>query len=218
MADPGSLVGAVSLGIQVLQGIKVYYGHFSSYHDDIETIVAHTTRLEAVFRVLERPIQESAIDGSELSEEIWNCMAACLRGLQKLDDFRRKCANSKYSPGKMKLREQIGKVKKRVSYPFRTATLENLRKELGRLSENLQTAIQALQLCVPPITVAQLPSQSADIVHRDTAIRYHEESEKRARRHHDENKENTNISQGRLSRMANQQAYQTELIETLDTS
>lgn len=55
MTDPGSLVGAVSLTLQVVQGLKAYYlNNFKSFHEDADAVVERTERLEAILQLLQK--------------------------------------------------------------------------------------------------------------------------------------------------------------------
>ncbi|KAF2662186.1 hypothetical protein K491DRAFT_282304 [Lophiostoma macrostomum CBS 122681] len=145
MVDAGGILGALSLGIQVFQGLKIYYTHFASYHDDLEAIIGRTRRLEAIFRMIKHPIQNAAFQDTDLSE-VWSCLSDCLRGVKNLDTYRKKCGKPKYSPQKLKLKEQAGLIKKRVLYPFRKDTLEQIQKELDRLLRNVSVLLQAIQM------------------------------------------------------------------------
>jgi hypothetical protein len=144
MGDAGSIVGTVSLALQLVQGLSKYYTRFRSYSDDVEAVITRTKRLEGVLRILERPIQHLERDGDPISEEIRGCIAECLTGIAKLKEYQQKCCETKPAPDAFA--KKVLQMQNRFEYPFRKSSLEDLHRVLDRLLENLLLILQALHM------------------------------------------------------------------------
>jgi hypothetical protein len=141
MADAG---GAVSLALQIAQGLNVYYTQFRAFRDDVETVVLRTERLQIILRCLERPVQRLELDDEPISEQTWSCIAECLKAVKSLKQYQEKCSEVQHAPDQ--LRHTLLHAKNRLAYPFRKTTLEELQKVLDRLLANLELILHALQL------------------------------------------------------------------------
>ncbi|KAJ4295096.1 hypothetical protein N0V90_007105 [Kalmusia sp. IMI 367209] len=144
MSDPGSLVGAVSLTLQMLQGLKWYYSHFRSYHDDIEAVLSRAERIESILSVLQKPVEKFGRDDYELFAEVKNCIRVCEEARVRLKEHQEKISTPEYRQDV--LIKKLVLVKKRFAYPFRKETLEDLQKQLDRMLESLQVVLHALHL------------------------------------------------------------------------
>ena len=144
MSDPGSLVGAVSLTLQVLQGLKWYYSHFRSYHNDIEAILSHAERIESMLCILRKPVEKLWRDDDELSAEVRDCIRVCEEARTRLIEHQEKISIPEYR--QEVLIKKLVLVKKRFAYPFRKDTLEDLQKQLDRMLKSLQVVLQVLHL------------------------------------------------------------------------
>jgi chromosome segregation ATPase len=144
MGDPGGAIGALSLALQVVQSLKVYYSQFTAYHEDIQSIVLRTTRLENLLLVLERPIRKLDLDDDPISRECRKCISECMKAVEKLTLYQERVSQTNNTEDR--LRKRVRGFQKRLAYPFRKDALEDLQTVLDRLLENLQLVIQALQL------------------------------------------------------------------------
>lgn len=144
MVDPGGIVGAISLALQVAQGLRSYMSQFTSYHDDVAVVISRIERLESILRVMERPISRLQLENCPISEEFWSCVAECLRTVQRLKKFQAKC--SQPSNGSDGLKSTVQRAKDRVMYPFRIDTLQELQKTLDRVLGQLQVIVSTLEL------------------------------------------------------------------------
>lgn len=149
MADPGGIIGAISLALQVTQGLKIYYTQFTSYHEDIAAVIARTKRLESVLRALEPSVLRLGLDDDPISDEIRSCIMECIDAVKKLKAHQEKCGEVDTIPDTLRTRIYIAK--KRLAYPFRKDTLEDLNKSLDRFLGTLQVIIQALDMSDPQL-------------------------------------------------------------------
>src|SRR5688572_24229121 len=117
MAEAGGAIGALSLGLQLLKGLKVYYGHFKSFHDDIAATHTRIDRLEASLSLLLEPVQRLDVDNNNIPEQARGCIVDCFKALNKLKLFHEKCSEPKHNQGTLEMR--IKEVRERITYPFR---------------------------------------------------------------------------------------------------
>ncbi|KAF1960005.1 hypothetical protein CC80DRAFT_590342 [Byssothecium circinans] len=144
MCDPGSIVGAVSLTLQIVQRLKTYYNEFRSFHSDIDAVVTQSERIVSILNALEKPVQGLWRGRDELCQEVRASIRACDEARLKVKAHQQKCSECDLQPEN--LRKKLVLVKTRCLYPFRKDTLGDLQRQLDRMLENLQTIIQVLQI------------------------------------------------------------------------
>ncbi|KAF2788778.1 hypothetical protein K505DRAFT_366174 [Melanomma pulvis-pyrius CBS 109.77] len=169
MVDPGTAVGVISLGLQVLQGLSNYYSQFASFSVEITTVVERIQSLCAIIDALDGAVQKLQRD-EPISAAVRQCIDACKAGLRDLEVYQKKCGEITLVP--TTIEDKIQLVKKRLLFPFRKGTLEDLQKILDRLQSNLDTIILALQLDTAILhddrakNKPDVLSRSLDLVHR----------------------------------------------------
>jgi hypothetical protein len=143
MADPGTAVGVVSLGLQVAQGLVKYYSHFKTYDNDIAHAHQRLKRLHDTFAALEGPLSRPELSGNPDSECVRKSLNSCKQELLKLKELVEKCDGVSI-PHTTSLRVQ--KVKSKVLYPFRKSTLADVEKWVRLAQADLDSAVHVLQL------------------------------------------------------------------------
>lgn len=139
----GAAVGVVSLGLQVLQGLASYYTQYKSFSCEITAVVGRIARLTAILDALDGPVRKLECEES-IPAEVRRSISECEAGIQMLKIYGKKCGEVKFEPQNMDDRLQL--VKKKLLFPFRKGSLEDLMKNLDRLQNNVDTIIMALQL------------------------------------------------------------------------
>lgn len=143
MVDPGTAVGIISLGLQVLQGLAQYYTQFASFSAEITAVVRRIESLCVIIKALEGPVRRLERD-EPISAAVRQCIEACKTGIRDLDTYQKQCGNNTFVPTAVADRMRL--VKMRGLFPFRKSTLDGVGKTLERLQLNLMTINQALQL------------------------------------------------------------------------
>jgi hypothetical protein len=143
MIDPGTAVGIISLGLQVLQGLATFYEDFASFNIELSTVVRRIESLYMIIDALEGPVRDLERDDL-ISAAVRQCIEACKAEIQELEVYRKKCGSSTQGPTVKK--NKLHGSKSRVLFPFRKAILDDLVKALDRLQSNLDTVVLALQL------------------------------------------------------------------------
>lgn len=139
MGDPvsvgGFAIGAVSLGIQLCQGLVSYYSDYKSSDDDIDRIISKLRELEKTLENLKNGITKFHNANAKEVEDVNKKILSCDDGIHKLQKILQKCRSSSNS---------VQKIVKKIQYPFRKATLHDLDVSVKDLQENLNTGLLSL--------------------------------------------------------------------------
>ncbi|KAK5675254.1 hypothetical protein LTS10_012015 [Elasticomyces elasticus] len=131
MEVAGGIVGILSLGIQVIQGITLYYGHWKNCPAEIEQALS----LRKILKLFEPVLADQDLDDS-IRQRVEAGIAACLEGIKALGDESRKFTD----PRKLK------RIPRRLTYPFRAGTISKLQRLTGELLNRLIIPVQLLTL------------------------------------------------------------------------
>lgn len=156
MADPfsisGGVVGVVSLGLSVCQGLVSYYGPWKSYDDEILGFTTRLGGLKDLLQVVHALL--SAGQELDLPSEYKRTVSGQLNlfedGCQKLEIMLNKCKSIDTSPFH---RKHDWLRLRRASYPFKKETLVTLSQYVSGLQDNLSLSFQVLMWSVRPSRV-----------------------------------------------------------------
>lgn len=138
MAEIGiaaSVAGLVSLGLQVCQGLTVYYKAYSKAEDDVKCLYFEVKSLTRSLSSFEESIQNCGLvtdPESFVGELIGACSARVLdleKELSKISTFRQ--------DGRRSMRMVMSRTV-RAMYPFKATTISSLRENISRANEALQ--------------------------------------------------------------------------------
>ena len=148
MGDPisvtGTVVGVISLGIQVSQSLVNFYNSYKGQNSDL----AHTTdklnSLLEIFQSLKKTLSDRKFlaDEQDLVKSIETSIQNCDELIHELQDEVQKF-------NKMSSREPIATIKiagRRLTYPFRQSTLQKVDEDVKDIRTNISSALDALQL------------------------------------------------------------------------
>ncbi|RYP57562.1 hypothetical protein DL770_010640 [Monosporascus sp. CRB-9-2] len=146
-ADPlsvaGSVVGIISLGLQVTQYLFDYYTAVNDLHSNITHTTQKLEQLLGLLEALRHQIdgRKYRADEQHLLKKIESPIQQCEECIQELNDeagkFKQKSAGNVLSAAKVTAR--------RVAYPFRQSTLQKLDEDIDELVGQLSLALQLLQ-------------------------------------------------------------------------
>ncbi|PVI07660.1 hypothetical protein DM02DRAFT_286359 [Periconia macrospinosa] len=169
MADPGTAVGVVSLGLQITQGLLEYYSNYKTYSDDIAHAVQRIKYLHETLAALEIPLQKLETRGDTVSERVRVSVRNCDHVLMKLDEVVRKCGEV---PASQSVVTKMKMVEKRLVYPLRKGTLRDVSTWVDRAQNDLDTALHALQLKVSVESQEEMTRYAVSFDHRLAAIQF----------------------------------------------
>lgn len=146
MSDPlsiaGSIVGILSLGITLSQGLFDYYAAYQDYNTDIALASKRLRYLLQVFRTLHDGLRQRKFGTDErvLCNEISSCIEDCSDLVTELETELSKLSSTPRRDTIIEPRH----VGHRLLYPFRKSTLEKLSEDIDSILRCLLLAMQLL--------------------------------------------------------------------------
>ena len=144
----GSVVGLVSLSIQLTQGLLKYYGSWKDQDNVVEHMCISLNNLSGSLTVLEKALQPPARFDKGVKDSVENTINAMYGPMQKLEDELRKVRDAE-SP-KVGVRSAMRRHVRRAFYPFKEETLSKIKQVITEAHPNLDLALQVLQMSVCP--------------------------------------------------------------------
>lgn len=143
MADPASVVGVISLGIQVCQGLVSYYESWKSFDDDIAHLHASIGGLKTTLENLEHTLPKFRNSNANLVTDIEKKIISSAHGIHQLEKVLTKCQSSISA----NIVQQKGyRIVQKTFYPFKKATLQEVRNQVIDLEHNLEISLHCLTL------------------------------------------------------------------------
>lgn len=148
MGDPisvtGSVLGVISLGIQVTQSLVSFYNSYKIQNRDLAHTRDMLDSLLEIFQSLEKTLldREFLADEQDLVKNIETSIKNCDDLIYEMQDEVQKF--DKTSP-----EETVAIIKRagrRATYPFRQSTLQKLDEDIKNVRANISSALDALQL------------------------------------------------------------------------
>ena len=148
MGDPlsiaGSVVGLLSLGIQVTKSLINFYTSYKHQDSEIAGMAERLERLLTILQSLEKILsnRKFQVDEQNLIDSIETSIKKCDELIQELQGEFQKFTQA-ISNGLQTVFRVAGR---RATYPFRQSTLQKLDEDIGDLRANLSIAMDVLQL------------------------------------------------------------------------
>ena len=153
MADPispaGFAIGAVSLGIQVCQGLVSYYTDWKSCDDDINRIIGKLRGLEETLENLKNGMTRYQCANAKEVADVNEKILLCDDGIHRLQAVLNKCRSFPSS-------NSVHKFLQKTLYPFRKTTLHELEASMRDLQGNLHTGLLSLLMWVKYFSAVDL--------------------------------------------------------------
>jgi ankyrin repeat domain-containing protein 50 len=144
MTDPlsvtASIVGLLSLGIQVSEALCRFYTSFKGQDTEIARTVDKLGNLSVIFRSIETALQSRLDD--DLTRTIHQSVGNCSDIITELQD-EYKHFQAPFPSG---IKGTIKASSRRVSYPFRRSTLQKLDEDIQEIRDSLSVALEVLHL------------------------------------------------------------------------
>jgi hypothetical protein len=142
LALAGSVVGVISLGIQVSEGLLRYYHDYTGYGDDVKNLYSKIHGIEATLELLSQALNNRTLASAQISR-IVSCLADCKTGLQLLSKRLEKLKKYDDPQG---FRETLKAGRSQLLYPFQKDTLKKLDVIVEDLVHRLDSALAVVQL------------------------------------------------------------------------
>lgn len=147
MSDPFSIstgvVGILSFGIQVTQGVFDYYEAFRSQYSGVGKLLDKSHRLLVLLGQLSEHLkgQRFCQEDQQLVKSTEEAIGSCKECIAELDDelakFKKSNVDSILAVARTTTR--------RLAYPFRKGTLQNLEEDVDSIITQISQALQLLQ-------------------------------------------------------------------------
>ncbi|CAG8960230.1 hypothetical protein HYFRA_00012749 [Hymenoscyphus fraxineus] len=137
----GSVVGIVSLGIQVCDGLIRYYSSWKDAPNKVKSMCQSVKSLEESLNRLKLSIREDG-EATQAEAGVQEGIISCKAGIDKLQQELNKVQEIQGSSVWSKIHGQG----RRLLYPFRDSTLSTLKEIIADIRENLSLAVELLHL------------------------------------------------------------------------
>jgi hypothetical protein len=154
MADPvsvtGTVVGVVSLGLTLCQGLTEYVQALKCRRGDIESISRQIDILRSAFVVIKAALPKLSSDHQNAGEVVKKSLRSCEDELMRLSLSLEEFRQDQSSSGSFN--QQLRQKAQKLSYPFKQGNLRRLENSIQKLNDILSTALQATELFVTPLS------------------------------------------------------------------
>lgn len=149
MAELGvaaSVVGIISFGIQIAQGLLQYYGSWRDQDSDVADMCASLDSLSRTLMVLSETFQRHDPPSMSMQKRVVESVDCVNIAMKKLDDELKKVQNTE-SPkpgGRAAMRRHV----RRALYPFKEETLRKIQNAVSEARSDLNLTLQVLHMLV----------------------------------------------------------------------
>lgn len=139
----GTVVGIVSLGIQVTHSLVEFYSFYRNQNSEISHTIKKLTHLLGALEILQDQLNSRKFLESEQSllKNIQSSIQDCEDDIHELEA---QCNKLKENPGDG-FRAGARTAARRLAYPFRQSTLQSLEETIDEVAAHLSLALQILQ-------------------------------------------------------------------------
>ncbi|KAK4143731.1 ankyrin repeat-containing domain protein [Dichotomopilus funicola] len=150
MAELGTIVGVISLGIQVSEGLIKYYTSYKDRESETAHTVKRLSHLLGILEILRKNLDEREFDPDDDADKkllgvMQRSISDCEDLIHELQEENAKFATSAREPGSNRVTSAVRATGRRLAYPFRQSTLQKLDEDIDEISASLTLALQVLQ-------------------------------------------------------------------------
>jgi hypothetical protein len=140
------VVGIISFGIQLAQGILQYYGSWKDQDRDVANMCASLDGLSKTLAVLSETFQQHDPPGLSIQKRVVESVDRVNKEMKKLEDELKKVQNIESAkPG---VRAAMRRHVRRGLYPFKEETLQKIQNAVSEARSELNTTLQVLHMLV----------------------------------------------------------------------
>jgi hypothetical protein len=152
-ADPlsltGTVVGIVSLGVQVSSGIIQYYNQYKDFYSDTKSTYPTVEQLRTTFSQLETKLKSDILLDRDAANQVSSGIQMCEGRIVELQARLAKIKTKEPAASEKRANLRVAKLQKqgkKILYPLRQGPLGKLRDSISELRDNLASALHALNL------------------------------------------------------------------------
>lgn len=146
VGEAASVVGILSFGIEIAQGLLQYYGSWKDQDGNVADMCASIDSLSRTLAVLHKTFQPPDPPSTSIEKEVKEVADRVKMAMKKLKDELGKVRNTDSS--KLGARAAIRRHVLRALYPFKEETLLKIQKAVSEARSNLNLILQVVQMLV----------------------------------------------------------------------
>ena len=143
MADPGTAVGMISLGIQVCLGLVKYYKAWEGQDQYVQETLNNLDREAKVLELLQRNLRRLPISAGTSAQQVEECIVHARGPFNRLKVLLENCQTVP-APGNFKRKGR--NAARSALFPFRKETLRDMRAAVVDAERVTRFAVQILSL------------------------------------------------------------------------
>lgn len=145
-----SVISVLGFGVQVCQGIWVYYSSYKDQDEKVAEMLNSVHTLKGTCKVLDSMTKDlvGKTFPKESVDNVNKSLENCKEHLKRLDKKLGKVKRVQ-KPSEIGFRKMLAKMRMTL-YPFKESTLVKLREIVRESLQNLDLAVDVLNLCVLP--------------------------------------------------------------------
>lgn len=145
--DPGTLLGTISLGIQVSQGIVDYCNSFRGYNNETDALISSSDclkkNLETIEEVMKRSTFHESPELKKVRDQLKNNVASSFEAIRALKaEYENLRPNSSHLTAKITMQNFARK----AAWHFRKQSLPRLQRTVSDALRNLEIGVNTYQL------------------------------------------------------------------------
>jgi len=150
--DPFSVAcgatGLASFALDICHEIASYYSAYAAYDSDIQLAYDSVLQLKAILGVINDTLGSPSLDNLDAKSLVTQCISKCRVEIKSLQDYLQRLKKDipQDEPERRKWIQKLKDKGARLIYPFRKATLGDLRDTVADLRDNLVPALQILTM------------------------------------------------------------------------
>jgi ankyrin repeat domain-containing protein 50 len=139
-----SMVGIISFGIQIAQGLLRYYGSWRDQDGNVADMCASLDSLSRTLAVLSETFQRHDLPNLSIQKRVVESVDCVNIAMKKLEDELKKVQNISKTGVRTVMRRHV----RRALYPFKEETLQKIRSAISEARSDLNLTLQVLHMLV----------------------------------------------------------------------
>lgn len=139
----GTVVGVLSFGIQVCQGLVSYYQSCKDQDEKVNDVLRDVDQLSITLANIQSCLSKLHDGQFQAISQVSDSVIACGAAIVRLNQLLAKCHQTAVP---VDFRERMGVLTRRAVFPFQQNTIKDLRDTVKGLQTNLLVALQVLHL------------------------------------------------------------------------
>ncbi|OAX82907.1 hypothetical protein ACJ72_02732 [Emergomyces africanus] len=147
----------------MVEALGVYYGSWKDQDNDISNLWASLDNLSEIFKILSKTIEHPAGFDESMKDSVEKNVKHVYGFVEMLQHELEKVQGASKPEGRLALRRHV----RRAIYPFKEETLSKMQRTVAAARQNLNLALQVLQVFVYLLTTTSTEYSKANLTQAD---------------------------------------------------